>query len=179
MSNFIDELKRRKVFRVSASYAVVAWIIMQIGEVTFPALRLPDWVLTAVVVTLLIGFPIVAIIAWIFDKTPDGIVRTPSLEPEKEVSTAKVGNMEIKVDSRPFYLQKRNVFLVLGVLAGILIGQINFFGSEDKLVNYTGDRIPIAIADFENNTQDQSLNGLSGLLITSLEQSNYLSVLTK
>ena len=179
MSNFIDELKRRKVFRVSASYAVVAWIIMQIGEVTFPALRLPDWVLTAVVVTLLIGFPIVAIIAWIFDKTPDGIVRTPSLESEKEVSTAKVGNMEIKVDSRPFYLQKRNVFLVLGVLAGILIGQINFFGSESKLVNYTGNRIPVAIADFENNTQDQSLNGLSGLLITSLEQSNYLSVLTK
>ena len=110
MSNFIDDLKRRKVFRVSASYAGVSWIIMQIGEVTFPALRLPDWVLTAVVVTLLIGFPIVAIIAWIFDKTPDGIVRTPSLDPEKEVSTAKVGNMEIKVDSRPFYLQKRNVF---------------------------------------------------------------------
>ena len=131
MSNFIDELKRRKVFRVSASYAVVAWIIMQIGEVTFPALRLPDWVLTAVVVTLLIGFPIVAIIAWIFDKTPDGIVRTPSLEPEQEVSTAKVGNMEIKVDSRPFYFQKRNIFLVLGVLAGILIGQLNLFESEE------------------------------------------------
>ena len=56
---------------------------------------------------------------------------------------------------------------------------INFFGSESKLVNYTGNRIPVAIADFENNTQDQSLNGLSGLLITSLEQSNYLSVLTK
>ena len=179
MSNFIDELKRRKVFRVSASYAVVAWIIMQIGEVTFPALRLPDWVLTAVVVSLLIGFPIVAIIAWIFDKTPDGIVRTPSLEPEQEVSTTKVGNMEVKIDTRPFYLKKKNIFLALGVLAGILIGQINFFGSEGKLVNYTGDRIPVAIADFENNTNDASLDGLSGLLITSLEQSNYLSVLTK
>ena len=179
MSNFIDELKRRKVFRVSASYAVVAWIIMQIGEVTFPALRLPDWVLTAVVVTLLIGFPIVAIIAWIFDKTPDGIVRTPSLESEQQVSTAKVGNMTVKVDSRPFYLQSRNIFLVLGVLAGILIGQLNLFESEGKLINYTGDRIPVAIADFENNTDDASLDGLSGLLITSLEQSNYLSVLTK
>ena len=179
MSNFIEELKRRKVFRVSASYAVVAWIIMQIGEVTFPALRLPDWVLTAVVVTLLIGFPIVAIVAWIFDKTPDGIVRTQSLDSDQVAATTKVGNMEVKVDTRPFYLQKKNIFLILGVLAGIIIGQINFFESENKLVNYTGDRIPIAIADFENNTQDQSLNGLSGLLITSLEQSNYLSVLTK
>ena len=87
--------------------------------------------------------------------------------------------MEVKVDSRPFYLQKRNIFLVLGVLAGIIIGQFNLFESEDKLVNYTGDRIPVAIADFENNTNDASLDGLSGLLITSLEQSKYLSVLTK
>ena len=180
MSNFIDELKRRKVFRVTATYSVVAWIIMQIGEVTFPALRLPDWVLTAVVVVLLIGFPVVAIVAWIFDRTPDGIVRTPSnSESEVNVDTTQVGNMEVKVDSRPFYLQKRNIFLVLGVLAGIIIGQFNLFDSEDKLVNYTGDRIPVAIADFENNTNDASLDGLSGLLITSLEQSKYLSVLTK
>jgi len=180
LSNFIDELKRRKVFRVTATYSVVAWIIMQIGEVTFPALRLPDWVLTAVVVVLLIGFPVVAIVAWIFDRTPDGIVRTPSnSESEVNVDTTQVGNMEVKVDSRPFYLQKRNIFLVLGVLAGIIIGQFNLFDSEDKLVNYTGDRIPVAIADFENNTNDASLDGLSGLLITSLEQSKYLSVLTK
>ena len=180
MSNFIDELKRRKVFRVTATYSVVAWIIMQIGEVTFPALRLPDWVLTAVVVVLLIGFPVVAIVAWIFDRTPDGIVRTPSnSESEVNVATTQVGDMEVKVDSRPFYLQKRNIFLVLGVLAGIIIGQFNLFDSEDKLVNYTGDRIPVAIADFENNTNDASLDGLSGLLITSLEQSKYLSVLTK
>ena len=66
MNNFFEELKRRKVFRVTASYAVVAWIIMQIGEVTFPALRLPEWVLTTVVVLLLIGFPVVIIFAWIF-----------------------------------------------------------------------------------------------------------------
>ena len=87
--------------------------------------------------------------------------------------------MKLKVDARPFYLQKRNIFLVLGVLAGIVIGQFNLFDSKDKLVNYTGDRIPVAIADFENNTNDASLDGLSGLLITSLEQSKYLSVLTK
>ena len=32
-----EELKRRKVFRVAGTYAIVAWILMQIGEVTFPA----------------------------------------------------------------------------------------------------------------------------------------------
>ncbi|MDG2366181.1 MAG: hypothetical protein P8M58_01255, partial [Candidatus Marinimicrobia bacterium] len=180
MSNFLEELKRRKVFRVSATYGVVAWVIMQIGEVTFPALHLPDWVLTAVVVILLIGFPIVTIIAWIFDKTPEGIVRTEASKQSEEIEpVTKIGNMEVKLDNRPFYLQKRNIFLVLGVVAGIVIGQLNLFESKEKLINYTGDRIPVAIADFKNQTNDASLDGLSGLLITSLEQSNYLSVLTR
>ena len=128
MSNFLEELKRRKVFRVSATYGVVAWVIMQIGEVTFPALHLPDWVLTAVVVILLIGFPIVTIIAWIFDKTPEGIVRTEASKQSEEIEpVTKIGNMEVKLDNRPFYLQKRNIFLVLGVVAGIVIGQLNLF----------------------------------------------------
>ena len=180
MSNFLEELKRRKVFRVSATYGVVAWVIMQIGEVTFPALHLPDWVLTAVVVILLIGFPIVTIIAWIFDKTPEGIVRTEASKQSEEIEpVTKIGNMEVKLDNRPFYLQKRNIFLVLGVVAGIVIGQLNLFDSKGKIINYTGDRIPVAIADFKNQTNDASLDGLSGLLITSLEQSNYLSVLTR
>ena len=180
MSNFLDELKRRKVFRVSTTYGVVAWVIMQIGEVVFPALRLPDWVLTSVVIILLLGFPIVAIVAWIFDKTPDGIIKTaPSKESKEKNSVTSIANMEVKLDNNPFYLQKRNIFLVLAVLAGIMIGQLNLFESKEKLINYTGDRIPVAIADFENQTNDASLDGLSGLLITSLEQSNYLSVLTR
>jgi len=87
--------------------------------------------------------------------------------------------MEVKLDNNPFYLQKRNIFLVLAVLAGIMIGQLNLFESKEKLINYTGNRIPVAIADFKNQTNDASLDGLSGLLITSLEQSNYLSVLTR
>ena len=51
-----EELKRRKVFRVAATYAVVSWILMQIGEVTFPALNIPDWVMSTLVVVLLAGF---------------------------------------------------------------------------------------------------------------------------
>ena len=48
--SIFEELKRRKVFRVTSTYAVVAWVIMQIGEVVFPALRLPEWVLSTVVI---------------------------------------------------------------------------------------------------------------------------------
>jgi tetratricopeptide (TPR) repeat protein/predicted Ser/Thr protein kinase len=40
-------------------------------------------------------------------------------------------------------------------------------------------RIPVAVADFANETGDPDLNGLSGMLITSLEQSRHLQVLTR
>ena len=171
--SIIDELKRRKVFRVVSTYAVVSWVIMQIGEVVFPALNLPDWVLSTVVILLLIGFPIVAIFAWIFDATPDGIKVTQAKNTD---SNSSQKNISEKI---PFYLQKRNAFLVFGIAFGLLVGNLNLFESDNKIVNYSGEKIPIAIADFENKTNDPSLDGLSGLLITSLEQSDYLSVLTR
>jgi eukaryotic-like serine/threonine-protein kinase len=41
------------------------------------------------------------------------------------------------------------------------------------------DRVPIAVIDFNNETEEASLDGLSGMLITALEQSQRLSVMTR
>ncbi len=41
------------------------------------------------------------------------------------------------------------------------------------------EHVTVAVADFENETGERDLDGLSGLLITSLEQSRHLSVLTR
>jgi len=144
--SFIDELKRRKVFRVAATYAVVAWILMQIGEVTFPALNIPEWVMSTLVVVLLSGFPIAVIFAWIFDKTPQGYIKTDSPE------TENIGGMNVKVDNRPFYLQKRNIILVLGVLVGVLIG--TYGGST--LTSPDADDKSVAVLPFDNLGSDEN-----------------------
>ena len=94
-----EELKRRKVFRVAGTYAIVAWILMQIGEVTFPALNIPEWVMSALVVVLLAGLPIAIIFAWIFDKTPQGYIKTDSLEYRED---------SFNVDTQNWYKKKRN-----------------------------------------------------------------------
>ncbi|MCS5652306.1 MAG: hypothetical protein NZ825_06690, partial [Candidatus Marinimicrobia bacterium] len=80
--------------------------------------------------------------------------------------------------------KSRIPILAAGLVIGLLITVFALRNTEgpEKAVErvfYTGERIPIAIADFENNTGDATLDGLSGLLITSLEQSNYLTVLTQ
>jgi tetratricopeptide (TPR) repeat protein/TolB-like protein len=81
MGPFLAELKRRRVYRVAVVYAAVAFVIWQAAEIAFPALRLPDWTLTLVVVLTLVGFPIALILAWAFDVTPEGVKRTEPLEP--------------------------------------------------------------------------------------------------
>ncbi|NIN70631.1 MAG: tetratricopeptide repeat protein [Gemmatimonadetes bacterium] len=73
---FFSELKRRRVYRVAVVYAAVAFVIWQAAEIAFPALNLPDWALTLVVVLTLAGFPIAVVFAWAFDITPEGVRRT-------------------------------------------------------------------------------------------------------
>ena len=70
------ELKRRRVFRVAAIYGIAAWVITEVSATVFPALFVPDWAITFVVVLLITGFPIAMILAWVFDIEPGGVVRT-------------------------------------------------------------------------------------------------------
>ena len=74
-SAFLGELKKRKVIRVAVAYVVVAWAIMEGGELIFQALGLPDWTVTLLVVLALLGFPLVVVLAWAFELTPDGLQR--------------------------------------------------------------------------------------------------------
>jgi hypothetical protein len=64
---FLAELKRRKVYRVAAAYAAVGFVLWQAAEIAVPALGLPEWVLTFVVVGTLVGFPVAVLLAWFFE----------------------------------------------------------------------------------------------------------------
>ena len=174
MSNFIEELKRRKVFRVAATYGVVAWILMQIGEVTFPALNIPEWVMSTLVVVLLAGFPIAVIFAWIFDKTSQGFIKTDHAEAE----TIGGMNVNVNVSDRPFYLQKRNIILALGVITGILIGSYGG-GTFNKAISDKS----IAVLPFDNYStapEDQFFSdGITEVIIANLAKVKDLKVISR
>ena len=70
MAGFFQEIKRRKVYRVAAAYAVVAAGAIQLASAVFPAWDLPPWALRLVIILLLIGFPISLILAWALEVTP-------------------------------------------------------------------------------------------------------------
>lgn len=75
---FIQELRRRKVFRVAAVYGVVGWALVEITDTTFPRLALPDWAPTLVLVLILLGFPVALVMAWALELTPEGVRRAPT-----------------------------------------------------------------------------------------------------
>ena len=73
MRDFWGEIRRRNVARVAIVYAIAGWLVMQVADVMFPALKLPEWMITAVAALLLIGFPFALIFAWAFEMTPEGL----------------------------------------------------------------------------------------------------------
>jgi adenylate cyclase len=71
------ELKRRKIWRTVAVYAAVSWGLLQLADVVWEPLGLPAWTMTLVIVLVVLGFPLVLTLEWIFDMTSEGVRRTP------------------------------------------------------------------------------------------------------
>ena len=84
MSNkpsLFSELRRRNVFRVALTYAVVAWLLIEIASVLLPLVDAPESIITAFVVLLALGFAVALFISWAFEMTPEGLKRTQDLSP--------------------------------------------------------------------------------------------------
>ena len=75
---FFEELRRRRVFRALLGFGIFAFALLQIIEPVMHGLRLPEWVLTVVVVSLALGFPLTVGLSWAYDLTAHGVQRTQS-----------------------------------------------------------------------------------------------------
>ena len=82
MANFFAELKRRNVYKVAITYAVVAWLLIQAASILLPTFEAPNWVMKAFVLFLAFGFVISVMISWAFEATPEGLKRTEDVPPD-------------------------------------------------------------------------------------------------
>src|SRR6266853_2177383 len=85
--NFFAELKRRNVYKVAITYAVVAWLLVQAASILLPTFEAPTWVMKALVVFLALGFVISVMISWAFEATPEGLKRTENVPPDAVLPT--------------------------------------------------------------------------------------------
>ena len=81
------ELKRRNVIRVAVFYAVAAWLVLQVADVLFGILGVPDWSLRLVLGILLLGLPFVLVFSWAYELTPEGIKREKDVDRSTSITT--------------------------------------------------------------------------------------------
>ncbi|MFO7589146.1 MAG: tetratricopeptide repeat protein [Gemmatimonadota bacterium] len=67
--------------RVIAMYGAAAFAVIEAADAVFPRLALPDWSVTLVVALALLGLPVVVVLAWAFEMTPEGMRRTAEASP--------------------------------------------------------------------------------------------------
>ncbi|MDX1571780.1 MAG: hypothetical protein R3200_14965 [Xanthomonadales bacterium] len=88
--SLIAELKRRNVFRVAAAYGILSWLLLQVGDLLFDLMGLPEWALRIVLGILILGFPVAVIFAWVYELTPEGLRRESDIPAERSI-TAHTG----------------------------------------------------------------------------------------
>jgi TolB-like protein/Tfp pilus assembly protein PilF len=141
-TNFLTELKRRNVYRAAVAYGVVAWFLTQLTTQVFPFFEIPNSAVRFVVIALAVGFPIAMLLAWVYEFTPEGIVRTEDLQPAQARSSQRATGRILD-------------FIIIGalllVIAMLIVGRLPFY-------RQTGESIPqksIAVLPFENLSANQ------------------------
>jgi TolB-like protein/DNA-binding winged helix-turn-helix (wHTH) protein len=164
----VENLKRRGVLETAIAYAVLGWLIIQVVDIVFANLGLPNWVGTFVTVLVIAGFPIALILSW-FLEIRDGNATLDDRSP-------------LDVRRRRFSRTYVSVVGALGAAAVIVFVYDRYIGLPDAAQEPPAIEIPgpviadnsIAVLPFLNNDGSEETrvfaNGLVDDVITRLSR---------
>ena len=153
--HFITELRRRRVCRAITMYSVAMWLVCQIVDVVSPALELPEWTLKFVIVLGLIGLPVIIIMSWLLEITPDGLV----------IDGAAGVVHDLDPETRPARIVDRFIDCGL-IIAALAIGAqlaIGAIGNETQAAE--GLTRKVAVAPFRTAPGEEAASLAAGLTI--------------
>ena len=169
--SFWQELKRRKVIRITTVYSAAAFIVLQLIDIIAQPLQLPDWTLTLVIVLLCIGFIFSVILSWIYDITPSGVKKTkPSVEVKQKNQQGPVTSTGWK------FATYTSAVIVIILLA------FNIFGRK-RSETLTKLEKSIAILPFINDSSNDSttyfIDGVMDEILANLQAIKELRVISR
>jgi len=145
-----SELQRRQVPKAAAGYAVVAWLLLQVADVTFGPLGIPAWVSRVLVVASILGFPLVVTLAWFFDLTRSGIAR------EGEAADGA---------------RHRRSILVIAVNLGLAMVLVTAYLLAPRLAGQDDGTVKtVAVFQFDNLSGDDELDDLAARVSDELRR---------
>lgn len=170
---FFAELKRRSVFRVAAVYGATAFVVVQAADVLQEALHLPEAFLTGVTVVALLGFPLAIVLAWAYEKTPQGVVRTGS------ATTEEIAQIVAQPASRRW---SSGILALVGVAALAASAWLTLGRGPDG-GGAAAAEASIAVLPFANLSGDSETqpfaDGLHDDLLTQLSKIGALTVISR
>src|SRR5437773_4737616 len=168
--NFLSELKRRNVYRAAVAYGVVAWFLTQLTTQVFPFFDIPNSAVRFVVIALAVGFPIAMLLSWVYEFTPEGVVRTEELNPAEARSAQRATGRLLD-------------FTIIGVLllvvAMLIVGRRPFYRQIGESISQKS----IAVLPFENRSHDPDnayfAEGIQDEILTRLSKIADLKVISR
>ena len=172
MTSLMAELRRRNVFRVAATYAVAAWIIIEAGSVLLPTFGASETVFKVYVVVVVVGFLLSLVAAWIFEVTPEGVKLEKNVDRTKSI-TPRTGR---RLDF---------VFIALLVIALGISVTLNVTGrrAAPEVEVASAERLSIAVLPFTSRSTDPEnqlfADGIHDDLLTRLANIGALRVISR
>lgn len=164
---FFAELKRRNVYKIAAAYAVVGWLLIQAASIVVPAFDVPAWTMKVLIAAVAIGFPIAIGLAWAFELTPEGLVRTGEVAPHESISRQTGRKLDFLI-----------IGVLLGAIAFILLGRSWPAGPASVAREKS-----IAVLPFENLSDEKEnaffADGIQDDILTSLAKIRDLKVISR
>lgn len=132
-----------------AMYAATAFLVLEAGDIILPRIGLPDWTVTILIIVIAIGFPVTAIVSWIFDITPEGIIRTSEEIPDKKDDRLQ------KPKKRIFSLNNIVILILLIAVCILLYPKLFQQATTEKTLDAVNHPISqIAVLPFSNTRSD-------------------------
>jgi TolB-like protein/Tfp pilus assembly protein PilF len=168
--NIFAELKRRNVYRAAVAYGVVAWFLTQLTTQVLPLFEIPNSATRFVVIALVVGFPIAMLLAWLYEFTPEGVVRTEDLRPAQARSIQRATGRILD-------------FIIIGalllVIAMLVVGRLPLYRQTGESIS----RKSIAVLPLENLSGDPDnayfADGIQEEILTRLASIADLKVISR
>jgi len=86
LRSFLAELRRRRVLKVATAYLATGWVVIEAAGFLFQNFGAPAWAPKTFTFAILLGFPVVILLAWGLEFTEQGIRPTPPMLDEGPAS---------------------------------------------------------------------------------------------
>ncbi len=169
--SFLNELKRRNVFRVGIAYLVGTWLLIQVADIILETIGAPAWVMQALFVLLAVGFCISLFFAWAFELTPEGVKRESEVDRSESITNKTAHKLNRAII---FILAIAVAFLLYDKLSAPKVGQHSSTAAATEIGK------SIAVLPFVNMSADPDneyfSDGLSEELLNLLAKVDGLKV---